>query len=110
MKHVIHSATGQYEFVESEWENGDPYGIIENHNAVVREVKGEPAGVGLGDKEWRALIDAYLNNKPYDYESVIERLNEKQRWALNQIKLSRVRTKKIEEDDYIPAPRDLGDQ
>lgn len=51
-------------------------------------------GVGLDDKEWRKLIDAYMTGAKYDYESIIGKLSERQQWTMNQIKLSRVRTKK----------------
>lgn len=47
--------------------------------------------VGLEKKEWRKLIDAYLFQKPYDYEAVIGRLDERQEWCLNEIKKSRKR-------------------
>lgn len=100
MKHVIHSATGQYEFLETEFEanpNDDKCeSQVRTHNDILKLIKGEPAGVGLPPTEWRNLIDSYLNNKPYDYESVIERLSAEQRFCCNSIKLSRIRTKKKE--------------
>lgn len=81
----------QYAYIEVEFE-GDAEGAVHEYHRLTSLIKGEPAGIGLPDKEWRDCLDAYLNKKPFDFEGAIDRLNASQRFALNEIKKSRVRT------------------
>lgn len=91
MKHkILIPANAQFSNIEFEFE-GTAEQAIDEYYRLFDLFRG---GVGLDDKEWRGLIDAYMTgNKSYDYEAIIGKLSERQQWCMNQIKLSRVRIK-----------------
>ncbi len=93
MKAIIRIATGQYEFVEiqlDEWENP----------AQVREIRDTYAQVfrdelGLPDKEFNTLIDAYLTTKTVvNGQEEYEHMNAAQKNVIQSIKRSFKRTNK----------------
>lgn len=82
----------QFAFIEIEHESVEnPEKTREFYEGYISEFK-QKDGPGLPPQEWRKLLDAYLNGLPYDYESIIEKLNAQQRFCCNEIKKSRVRT------------------
>lgn len=88
MKYSAHVPVEQYGFILVE-DCASPEDAVLAYKDAADLFKGSE---GLNDKDWRALIDAYLTKTPYDYESIIGKLNDRQQWCMNQIKLSRVRT------------------
>lgn len=60
MKHVIHTPTADFAYVETEIEEAEKIiepDIIESHNRLVSMIKGE---VGLPAKEWAELRHRYF--------------------------------------------------
>lgn len=99
MKHTIRSATGQYEFVETEIDTNDISAIgsnvaLEAHHQVVAAMKGDVAGAGLGDNEFNGVIDVYLRTRqiPNGAEVYAMMSGEQQR-VIQCIKRSFARTK-----------------
>ncbi len=99
MKHVIHTPTADFAYVESELtdernehgvrEKNDPRELVIAHNALVREVKGEDVA-GLSQVDWNAILDDYLENGEIvgDPGDIADRMNKAQKYVMNEIKKS----------------------
>lgn len=92
MKHELRIPTQeQYAYITVFFE-GTPEEAFEEYKRLTALVKAEDVA-GLPPADWRELIDAYLIGTPYDYESIIGKLNKMQNFALNEVKKSRARNK-----------------
>lgn len=87
MKHTFHIATGQYEFLEQEFE-----GTTEEAVEAYKELQGAwKGGEGLPQKEWNEWLDSYLAGKPGSIDDW-NQMSDFQKQVVNEIKKSRKRT------------------
>lgn len=88
----VHIATGDFCFIEYDF-HGTAEDAIRSAQLAQQIAKEKVDTSGLPPVEWRSCIDSYLNQIPFDYQSVMDRLSQYQRDCLNDIKKSRARGK-----------------
>lgn len=92
MKHVIHTPTEQFGFVETEFGNEETGAAFINHRELVWASK---PGCGLTAKEFNDILDEYLtSNKIAGDPGIMARMNTEQCAIIQAIKRSKKRTNK----------------
>lgn len=117
MKHIIHTPTEQYGFVESEFEHDDSIGsedIIGEHRALVTLAKAGADAVGMDTKEFNSVLDEFLlTGKIAGDPGMMEAMNAEQQAIIQAIKRSRKRkptqTNKEIEDELEEEYQELSE-
>lgn len=96
MKHIIHTPTADFAYVESEYDEEDigkmGIEIVQMHREVVNLVKNE--GNGLPEKEFSEIVDEYIaTNKMADGADRYEQMNRDQKMIIQCLKRSFKRTR-----------------
>lgn len=87
MKITHHIATGQYEFVEVEYDMDNESSIVAeairaNESEIRRAISTQD---GLPDKDWRDFLDRMLLGEPNHVED-FEKCSDEQRKIINEVK------------------------
>lgn len=100
MKHVIHTPTEQYGYVETEIEgivDDSPYAdspLVREHQALVATIKGGADAVGMDTKDFNAVIDELIERQAITGDpGMVETMNAEQQTILQAIKRSQARLK-----------------
>lgn len=97
MKHIIHTPTGDFAYVESEFdhETGLEFEAPAKHAELVERVKSLKPGFGLDPKQFNALLDSYLLKGTVENGAEVwAQMDEKQQWMFQELKKSFKRTNK----------------
>lgn len=100
MKITHHIATGQFEFVEVEYDtdggNVSAAEVIRSSEAEIR--KAITAQAGLPTKEWNKFLERILLNEPNHIED-LEQCSDEQRKIINEVKkaLARIEAREPKE-------------
>jgi len=88
MKHTFHIETGQYEFLEQEFEGTTEEACAAYQSLVEAYRASQRPPEGLPEKEWREFVDALLTGKLNGDPGILENLSIAQKWFVQEARKS----------------------